>query len=105
MVAFFVNERFTADPMLDLGLFKIPAFVGISTVAFRLAASIFAMFLYLTLYIQDNLGYGPFAAGLRFLPMTLVIFFMAFFAGRLTVRMQSRSCSASACFSSRAGSS
>ncbi len=30
MVAFFVNERFTSDPMLDLGLFKIPAFVGIS---------------------------------------------------------------------------
>ena len=40
-----------------------------------LAASIFAMFLYLTLYIQDDLGYGPLAAGIRFLPMTLVIFF------------------------------
>ena len=90
MVAFFVNERFTADPMLDLGLFKIPAFVGLSTVAFTLAASIFAMFLYLTLYIQDNLGYGPLAAGVRFLPMTLVIFFTSFFAGRLTVRVQSR---------------
>ena len=90
MVGFFVNERFTADPMLDLGLFKIPAFVGLSTVAFCLAASIFAMFLYLTLYIQDNLGYGPLAAGVRFLPMTLLIFFTSFFAGRLTVRMQSR---------------
>ncbi len=90
MVGFFVNERFAADPMLDLGLFKIPAFVGLSTVAFCLAASIFAMFLYLTLYIQDNLGYGPLAAGIRFLPMTLVIFFTSFFAGRLTVRVQSR---------------
>jgi hypothetical protein len=59
-------------------------------VAFTLAASIFAMFLYLTLYIQDNLGYGPFAAGVRFLPLTLVTFFVAFFAGRLTVRIQSR---------------
>ena len=75
MVGFFVNERFAADPMLDLGLFKIPAFVGLSTVAFCLAASIFAMFLYLTLYIQDDLGYGPLAAGVRFLPMTLLIFF------------------------------
>ncbi len=90
MVAFFVNERLTADPMLDLGLFKIPAFVGLSTVAFCLAASIFAMFLYLTLYIQDDLGYGPLAAGVRFLPMTLLIFFTSFFAGRLTVRIQSR---------------
>ena len=34
----------------------------------RIAASIFAMFLYLTLYIQDDLGYGPLAAGIRFLP-------------------------------------
>ncbi len=90
MVAFFVNEHLTGDPMLDLGLFKIPAFVGLSTVAYCLAASIFAMFLYLTLYIQDNLGYGPLAAGVRFLPMTLVIFFTSFFAGRLTVRVQSR---------------
>ena len=76
--------------MLDLGLFKIPAFVGLSVVAFTLAASIFAMFLYLTLYIQDDLGYGPLAAGVRFLPITLLIFFVAFFAGRLTVRVQSR---------------
>ena len=90
MVAFFVNERYAADPMLDLGLFKIPAFVGLSTVAFCLAASIFAMFLYLTLYIQDDLGYGPLAAGMRFLPMTLLIFFTSFFAGRLTVRIHSR---------------
>ena len=90
MVAFFVNEHLTADPMLDLGLFKIPAFVGISVVAFCLAASIFAMFLYLTLYIQDDLGYGPLAAGVRFLPITLMSFFVAFFAGRLTVRVKSR---------------
>ena len=48
------------------------------------------MFLYLTLYIQDDLGYGPFAAGVRFLPLTLLAFFVAFFAGRLTVRVQSR---------------
>jgi hypothetical protein len=90
MVAFFFNELHTADPMLDLGLFKIPAFVGLSVVAFALASSIFAMFLYLTLYIQDDLGYGPLAAGIRFLPQTLVIFFWSFFAGRLTVRVKSR---------------
>ena len=76
--------------MLDLELFRIPAFVGISVVAFTLAASIFAMFLYLTLYIQDDLGYGPLAAGARFLPLTLMSFGVAFFAGRLTVRVHSR---------------
>ena len=69
---------------------RIPAFVGVSIVGLRLSASIFAMFLYLTLYIQDDLGYGPFAAGVRFLPLTLLAFVVAPFAGRLTVRIQSR---------------
>jgi MFS family permease len=64
--------------------------VGLSLVAFTLAASIFAMFLYITLYIQDNLGFSPFQAGLRFLPLTLVSFSVAFFAGRLTVRVKYR---------------
>jgi EmrB/QacA subfamily drug resistance transporter len=90
MGVFFFNELRTSDPMLDLGLFKIPAFVGLSVVAFTLASSIFAMFLYLTLYLQDDLGYGPLQAGLRFLPQTLAIFFWSFFAGRLTVRVHSR---------------
>ena len=90
MIGFFVNELRTPDPMLDLGLFRIRAFVGVSVVAFTLAASIFAMFLYLTLYIQDDLGYGPLQAGLRFLPITLLSFVVAPFAGRLTVRVKSR---------------
>jgi EmrB/QacA subfamily drug resistance transporter len=90
MAAFIVNEHWFKEPMLDLGLFRIPAFDGISVVAFTLAASIFAMFLYLTLYIQDSLGYSPLAAGVRFLPLTLLSFIVAPIAGRLTVRLQSR---------------
>ena len=54
--------------MLDLTLFRRPAVVGSSIVAMTLSGSIFALFLYITLYVQDDLGYGPFAAGLRFLP-------------------------------------
>ncbi len=90
MIVFFVNEQRTADPMLDLSLFKRPAFVGVSLVALTIAASIFAMFLYLTLYIQDSLGFSPFPAGVRFLPLTVLAFVVAPFAGRLTVRIQSR---------------
>lgn len=90
MTAFFVNETRTSEPMLDLGLLKIPAFVGVSVVAFTIAASIFAMFLYLTLYIQDDLGFSPLAAGIKFLPLTLMSFVVAPFSGRLLVRMQSR---------------
>jgi hypothetical protein len=50
----------------------------------------FAMFLYITFYIQDGLGYGPLAAGLRFLPITVLAFIVAPIAGKLTVKVQSR---------------
>ncbi len=56
---FLVAESIQERPMLDLSLFRCPAFVGASVVAFSISASIFAMFLYQTLYIQTLLGYGP----------------------------------------------
>jgi EmrB/QacA subfamily drug resistance transporter len=90
IVAFLVVERLQSRPMLDLSLFKRPAFTGASIVAFSVSASIFAMFLYLTLYIQDVLGYGALQAGLRFLPVTLLSFAVAPIAGKLSVKMPVR---------------
>jgi EmrB/QacA subfamily drug resistance transporter len=87
---FIVAERLQERPMLDLSLFKVPAFVGANLVAFTLSSSAFAMFLYLTLYIQDVLHYSPLQAGLRFLPTTLLMFFVAPLAGRLSVRVPIR---------------
>ncbi len=90
IVLFVVVELRQARPMLDLSLFRRPAFAGASIVAFTISASMFAMFLYLTLYIQDVLGYDALQAGLRFLPITLLSFAVAPFAGRLSVRMPVR---------------
>jgi EmrB/QacA subfamily drug resistance transporter len=90
MAAFIVAELRQREPMLDLSLFRRPAMIGISGAAFTLSASIFSLFLYLTLFIQDDLGYGPLAAGVRFLPLTLLAFVVAPFAGKLTVRFPAR---------------
>jgi EmrB/QacA subfamily drug resistance transporter len=90
IVMFVIVERRQARPMLDLSLFRRPAFAGASIVAFAVSASMFSMFLYLTLYIQDVLGYGPLQAGLRFLPVTLLSFTVAPIAGRLSVRVPVR---------------
>jgi EmrB/QacA subfamily drug resistance transporter len=90
IVAFVVAELKQSRPMLDLSLFRLPAFTGASIVAFAVSSSIFAMFLYLTLYIQDVLGYSALQAGLRFLPITLLSFVVAPIAGRLSVRMPVR---------------
>ena len=90
LVIFVVVERRQERPMLDLTLFRKPTFVGVSIVAFALSASIFAMFLYLTLFMQNILGYGPLEAGLRFLPITVLSFFAAALSGNLTERVPVR---------------
>ena len=87
---FLTAERAQARPMLDLSLFRRRAFTGASFVAFAISASMFSMFLYLTLYVQDVLGYTPLQAGVRFLPITLLSFFVAPMAGRLSVRVPIR---------------
>lgn len=90
LTAFVLHERRTAAPMLDLELFSKRAFTGAAIAAFALSASMFSMFLYLTLYIQNALRFEPLEAGLRFLPVTLLSFVAAPIAGRLTERMPVR---------------
>jgi EmrB/QacA subfamily drug resistance transporter len=90
LALFLMAELRQERPMLDLSLFRRPAFAGASIVAFALSASAFAMFLYLTLYIQQVLHYSPLQAGLRFLPTTLLMFAVAPIAGRLSARVPVR---------------
>jgi len=90
LALFVLIEARVAAPMLDLSLFRNPSFVGASVAAFVLSASMFSMFLYLTLYVQNVLGYQPLETGLRFLPTTLLSFFVAPLAGRLSDRLPVR---------------
>jgi EmrB/QacA subfamily drug resistance transporter len=90
MAAFILAERHGKDPMLDLALFRKPAFTGAQITAFAISASMFSMFLYLTLYMQNVLEYSPLEAGWRFLPVSVVSFFAAPLAGRLTSRVPIR---------------
>jgi EmrB/QacA subfamily drug resistance transporter len=91
LLAGFVSvERRQREPMFDFALFRIPTFTGAQIVAFALSSAIFSQFLYLTLYLQNVLGYSPIQAGLRFLPLSLLSFFVAPFAGRLSARLPVR---------------
>ena len=76
--------------MIDLSLFKRPAFVGAQVTAFAISSSMFAMFLYLTLYLQNILGLSALKTGLVFLPLSVVSFFAAPLAGRLSSRFPIR---------------
>jgi hypothetical protein len=90
LAAFAVVERRVAEPMLPLGLFRRPAFAGVQLAAFAVSVSLFSLFLYLTLYLQNYLGYSPLQAGLRYLPITLAPFLVAPVAVALMGRVQAR---------------
>jgi EmrB/QacA subfamily drug resistance transporter len=91
LLALFVAvELSRPDPMLDLRLFRRPAFLGASIAAIAISASLFSLLLYITLYLQNILGYSPFEAGLRFLPLTLLVLLVAPIAGRLSERVPVR---------------
>jgi EmrB/QacA subfamily drug resistance transporter len=90
LAAFIAIEARSDHPMLELSLFRKRAFNGVSAVAFCLSAGMFAMFLYLTLYIQGVLAYSPLDAGLRFLPLSVVSFFVAPVAARAAERIPVR---------------
>src|SRR5262245_2741273 len=56
LAAFIAIERRVSEPMLPLGLFRRASFTGVQLAAFAVSASAFALFLYLTLYLQNYLG-------------------------------------------------
>jgi EmrB/QacA subfamily drug resistance transporter len=77
-------------PMLDLDLFKIGSFAGANIVAMLVSLGMFGVFFFISLYVQNVLGYSPTKAGAIFLPMTILIILIAPIAGKLSDRVGSR---------------
>jgi EmrB/QacA subfamily drug resistance transporter len=88
--AFIAVQRRVKEPMLPLELFRRRSFTGVQIAAFAVSGSMFALFLYLTLYLQNYLGLSPLEAGVRYLPITLASFFVAPIAGALLSRAPAR---------------
>jgi EmrB/QacA subfamily drug resistance transporter len=90
LAAFMAIELRAKSPMLDLRLFRVPAFTGASLASFAVAASVFSMLLYIVLYLQNVLGHSPLEAGLRLLPITAMAFLFSPLAARLSERVPLR---------------
>jgi predicted MFS family arabinose efflux permease len=90
LVAFVLLELYQRLPMLDLSLFKIGSFSGANTVAMLVSMGMFGVFFFVSLYIQDILGYSATQAGAMFLPMTVLIIVIAPIAGRMSDRIGPR---------------
>jgi EmrB/QacA subfamily drug resistance transporter len=77
-VAFVLAELFQTRPMFDLSIFRKPSFCGVSVATFAIGGGMFALLPFLTLYLQNDLGYSPFQGGLRLLPLTVLSFVVPF---------------------------
>jgi EmrB/QacA subfamily drug resistance transporter len=74
LISFFVVEARSREPMLPLRLLGERRFAGPQVAVFAIASSFFAVFLYLTLYLQTVLGLSPIETGLVYLPGTFLVF-------------------------------
>jgi EmrB/QacA subfamily drug resistance transporter len=69
----FVEGRLAKAPLVPLRIFRSRAVSGANVVVFCMGAAAFAMWYFLSLYLQQVLGYDPIQAGLAFVPMTAAI--------------------------------
>jgi EmrB/QacA subfamily drug resistance transporter len=90
IVLFAVLEWRSRQPMFDLSLFRKPTFAGGSIAAFGLSASLFALLLYLVLFLQNIRGYSALGTGLRLLILSGGIMVAATLSGRASARVPIR---------------
>jgi EmrB/QacA subfamily drug resistance transporter len=90
LVAFLFLEKRSSRAMFDLSLFRNHTFDGGAIAAFGLSASLFALLLYIVLYLQDGKGYSALGTGLRLLVLSAGVMAAATVAGRLTQRVPVR---------------
>jgi EmrB/QacA subfamily drug resistance transporter len=90
LAAFVIAELVQREPMLELGLFRVPTFGGALAAALAINGSLFSLLTYLILYFEQSLKLSPAQTGVRFLPLTGAIFFASGIAGRLSERVPNR---------------
>jgi len=86
LAAFVVIERRTPSPLVPFRIFRSRTLTGANVVGLLVGASLFAMFFYISLYMQQVLGYSAIKAGLSYLPLALMIIVSAGLASQLVTR-------------------
>jgi EmrB/QacA subfamily drug resistance transporter len=85
--AFVAIERRSRAPLVPFRIFRLRTLTGANVVGVLLGASLFSMFFFISLYMQQVLGYSPIHAGLSYLPLALTIVFAAGLGGQLVTRL------------------
>jgi MFS family permease len=90
LAGFVVWQLRAPEPMLPMRLFRSRAFSAGNATIFFAFGSLFCGVFFLAQFLQTALGYGPLGAGLRLLPWTATLFFVAPVAGKLVDRFGER---------------
>jgi EmrB/QacA subfamily drug resistance transporter len=90
LAGFVTIERRRRAPMLDLTLFRSGTYAGANVAMLLVALAMFGVFFFVSLYMQNVLGYSAVQAGAAFLPMTLIIILVAPIAGKASDKYGSR---------------
>ena len=91
IAAFIVIELRAAAPLLPLGIFRLRSLTGANIVGLLLGAAVFAMFFFLSLYMQQVLGYSALKSGFAYLLVAIVIILAAGASQALVTRFGTKS--------------
>ena len=87
LAAFVVIERRHRQPLVPFSIFRMRTIRGANIVALLIGMSLFSMFFFISLYMQQVLGYSALKTGVAYLPLALVIIFSAGGASALVTRI------------------
>jgi EmrB/QacA subfamily drug resistance transporter len=87
LAAFVVNEQRSDNPLLPLSIFRIKGLAAADVTQLIGIAGIISMFFFLTLYMQNVLGYSQIEAGLAYLPLTFGVGIAAGIASQLLTKI------------------
>ena len=90
LAGFVIRERWAAEPMVPLRLFRLRAFSAANATAFLMSGAIFSAAFLTSQFLQLGMGYSPLATGLRLLPWTATPVLVAPAAGALADRIGTR---------------
>ena len=87
LVVFVTIESRSRNPLMPFSIFRLRTLRGANVVGLLVGMSLFSMFFFISLYLQQVLGYEPLKAGLSYLPLSILIITSAGMASQLTTRV------------------
>ncbi|MFN8216363.1 MAG: MFS transporter [Solirubrobacterales bacterium] len=87
LAAFVAVERRSRAPLVPFSIFRVRTITGANVVGILVGASLFSMFFFISLYMQQVLGYSPIKAGLSYLPLAVSIILSAGIASQLVTKV------------------